>query len=497
MTCRKDRETFMGEAGTGNRIIKNGIFNILKTASTILFPLMTIPYISRILRADDIGKINFSRSVVNYFSLIASLGVHTYAIRTCSKARGSREELGRTASQIFSINLCTMILSYGMLFALLVFSSKLRPYDRLIMIFSLSICFQILGADWLNMAMEDFKYISVRTFITQLLSFVCLLMFVKQEEDFIRYAFIIALSSCGANMMNMFYRKKFCRIRFTADMKPGLHMKPIFLLFSLLLAQSVLSNLDITMLGLFKSEAEVGYYSMTVHIYTTVEMIISSVAFVLIPQLSCYFDTGNETKINGLLHSALNFIIVFGLPFFTGLFLLSGEILTIVCGEAYAAAAPGLSMLAVAMMINLLGGGFWGNLILLPSGRDGQFMAACLVSAIFNAAANYIFIPKYGMGGAAFTTVLSVTIIMMLCMAKPDKRIHIDYKMKELASPGTGAVLIALICLICKKMIAGVILRVTLCVILGAITYTASIFAGRNELAVIVEKRWLRRRPPE
>ncbi len=101
----------MGEAGTGNRIIKNGIFNILKTASTILFPLMTIPYISRILRADDIGKINFSRSVVNYFSLIASLGVHTYAIRTCSKARGSREELGRTASQIFSINLCTMILS--------------------------------------------------------------------------------------------------------------------------------------------------------------------------------------------------------------------------------------------------------------------------------------------------------------------------------------------------------------------------------------------------
>ena len=92
--------------------MKNAFYNALKTISTIIFPLITIPYISRVLSAENVGKINFSNSFVNYFMLLASLGVSTYAMRECSKVKDDKKELEKIASQIFSINVCSMVVSY-------------------------------------------------------------------------------------------------------------------------------------------------------------------------------------------------------------------------------------------------------------------------------------------------------------------------------------------------------------------------------------------------
>ena len=135
---------------------KNTIYSIIKSCAAVLFPLITFPYISRVLHTNNVGKINFSNSIISYFSLIASLGVTTYAIRECAKVRSDKQKLGEVASQIISINMCTTVISYVLLGALLIFSSKIRGYQNLIMILSTNILFTTLGADWLNTAMEDF-----------------------------------------------------------------------------------------------------------------------------------------------------------------------------------------------------------------------------------------------------------------------------------------------------------------------------------------------------
>ena len=183
----------------------NVAWNMIKTISSIIFPLITFPYVSRVLLPEYVGKYNFASTYVSYFSLAASLGITTYAIRECSIVRDDKEKVSRTASQIFSINICSMILSYIVIFLSLAIFRDLEPYRLAIIILSTSIFFSIIGADWLNCAFEDFKFTTIRTVLFQIFSLVALFIFVRQPEDYIKYAIITAIAAGGANVMNVFY----------------------------------------------------------------------------------------------------------------------------------------------------------------------------------------------------------------------------------------------------------------------------------------------------
>ena len=183
----------------GNASIKkNTVYNIIKTASSILFPIITFPYISRVLQPDNIGKINFGSSIVGYISLLATLGVTTYAIRECSKVKNDREELGKLSGEILSINLFTTFIAYLVLAVLLLLYGKLRDYRLLILIQSMSVIFTTLGADWLNTAMEDFRYITIRSVAFQVISVILMFVFVREPDDYLKYAIITVLSSNGS-----------------------------------------------------------------------------------------------------------------------------------------------------------------------------------------------------------------------------------------------------------------------------------------------------------
>ena len=145
---------------------KNTLLNILKTFSTIVYPLITFPYISRVLLPENVGKINFGNSIVSYFSLIATLGVSTYATRECARVKDDSYELRNTASEIFTINIISTVIAYIGLAVTLVMASPLKNYRSLICIQSATIVFTTLGTDWINMAMEDFRFVTVRTLCT-------------------------------------------------------------------------------------------------------------------------------------------------------------------------------------------------------------------------------------------------------------------------------------------------------------------------------------------
>ena len=245
---------------------KNTVFNIIKTLSTIIFPLITFPYISRILHAENIGKINFGASIVSYVSLIASLGVTTYAVRECSKVRFDQNRLNETASQIISINIISTCIAYIALFLLLLFWKSVLNYRILILIQSLSILFATLGADWLNTAMEDFKYITIRTFVFQLIALIAMFVFVHKPEHYLVYAIISIISSSGGNIVNIFYRRKYCKIHLTLKIEWSKHLPPIILLFAMILSQTIFVNVDTTMLGIMRSDFEVGLYSTSTKI---------------------------------------------------------------------------------------------------------------------------------------------------------------------------------------------------------------------------------------
>lgn len=464
-----------------NSIKKNTVFNGVKTLSSIIFPLITFPYINRILQPENVGKINFGQSVISYFALIASLGITTYAIRECSNVRDDKEKLGDTASQIFSINIVTTIIAYAALGAALFLYRELDNYRNLIIIQSLNIVATTFGADWLNSAMEDFKYITVRTVAFQLVGLVLMFLCIHKPDDYMKYAVISLVSSAGANVANVWYRRRYCEVSFIRKFDWKRHIAPILSLFVMLLAQTIFSSVDSTMLGLMHGDYEVGIYGIAHKVSNLITQLVASLLWVIMPRMSYYFTEGDYKQMNKLLRKVLGFNALAGLPLAVGTFMMSKDIILIIGGEEFLEAASVLQILMVGFVFTLFGGSFLGNSILLPMKREKTFMIVCCIAAVINVAANYIFIPRYGTLAAAGTTAFCALAILILLLFTVDKKVQIERLGRVFLSPVLGCVGIVLVCLFCRN-ISGLWIRTITSVACSALLYVGIAYACRDEL---------------
>lgn len=462
---------------------KNGIYNILKTSSSIIFPLITFPYISRVLQPENIGKINFSSSFVEYFSLISMLGISTYAIRECSAVRKDKEKLNIISSQLLSINIITTVIAYILLFIALVFWKSLDVYQFLIILFSLRLVFISLGADWLNTAMEDFGYITLRSIVFQVIALILMFGFVKTKDDYIYYSIITLISVCGASVCNIWYRKKYCNIHFTFDIPWKKHLPPIMYLFVMSLSVIIFNNTDITMLGLYWGDKEVGLYSTAHKIMNISASMVQSIILVLIPRLSGLFANKDYQKINVLLRKLLSFNILFGLPITIGIILKAKDIMAVVGGEKFIEAAPVLQIMVICFAFSLIGGSFLGNAILIPTKQEKYYMIVCLITALCNVILNYIFIPSYGAIAAAATTAFNGFLVFFLLLFKVDKNIKIERKANIFVGPIIGCFIIWLCCY-GTSIIDKLFVRISASIGLSTFFYAITLIVLKNDLAL-------------
>ena len=454
----------------GKSLKKNTILNIIKTCSAIIFPIITFPYVSRILLPDNVGKFNFAQSFVNYFVLIAGLGLSTYAIRECSTVRNDKDKLSELSSQLYSINIITTIISYILLF-IAMFFVKNADYRNLILIESTIIIFTTLGTDWMNSAMEDFKYITIRSVTFQFIALVLMFIFVREQSDYYKYALISAFSVIGPNVCNIWYRRKYCNLKFTLKIECKRHIKPIMLLFVMMLSQTIFNNVDITMLGYLKNDYQVGIYSVAYKVVRIISQVVQSLSYVVIPRLSYYFFNEDYENANKLLRKILSFNIALGLPIVTGVIMMAKDIIFIAGGESYVEAVSIIRILIFMFLFSLVGGSFLGSAIAIPTKKEKQYMIICVITAILNIILNAILIPKFNANGAAIASSINgLLIFILLLFVKYDKRIHIENVLKVFIAPIVGCIFICFICL-GFSFIVTMWIRVIVSIALSAISY--------------------------
>ncbi len=463
-----------------NSIQKNTVFNLIKTGSSILYPLIVFPYTSRVLGAASLGRVTFGNSIISYFNMMATLGVTAYAVRECSRVRNDRDELGKVASQIHSINMCTTVIAYLALAVCLAVSQSLESYRTLIWIQSISILFATLGMDWLNTAMEDFRYITIRTCLFQILALAMLFLCVKRPEHYMIYAITGVISSSGANLVNIFYRRRYCRVRFTFQMNWRRHLPPIILLFAMMLSQTILNSLDTTMLGLLQGDYQVGLYGAALKIKNIVSQMVASIAWVVMPGLSEQFAKRDYAKVNQLLRGAAMFTVVLGVPCVAGLMSIPKEILMVAGGAEYVEAAGTLQLLTISMALSFVTG-IYGNMILLPSGREAQFMIACIAASVFNGIANYLLIPKFGSEGAALATIFSTLVILVITTWKIEKEIKIERMGQLMGAPLLGGVGIVVWCALCRAVLSNLWVCTGVAIAGSGLIYFAALALLRHE----------------
>ena len=382
----------------------NMVLNAVRGMMGMIFPLITFPYVSRILGVDPLGRYNFASSVAGYFILLAGLGIHAYAVREGARIRDDRAEMGHFANEMFSIHVISTLCSYGLFTALLFMIPKFREYRSLLLILSLQMVFKPLSVEWLWPVYEDYTYITVQSIVFQFLSLVLLTAFVRTESDVNLYAAITVFSAAGIGLTNIMHARVWCRVHLIRGINWKRHMGSILTLFAMSAAVTVYVNSDTTILGFLCDDRTVGIYAVSSKVYAVVKTILSSVIVVSIPRLSSLTGEGSQEKFKMAAEDIYKTLLTLLLPAMTGIMMLNREIVMLVAGPAYAQASSSLCLLAVALFF-CFGAYFWGQCILVPTGREMTLFKITLFSAFANVLLNFVLIPFWRENAAALTTV--------------------------------------------------------------------------------------------
>lgn len=470
----------------------NAFLNGLRSILNILFPLITFPYVSRILTVNGIGIYNFSNSIISYFLLIAGLGVGTYAIREGAKFRDNKKLISKFASEVFTINVVSTGIAYILLFLCLILFSKLHDYLDCILIFSLQIFFTTIGTEWIYQIYEDYFYITLRSIFFQIISIFLLFIFVRKSSDYLNYAAITVFSAVGSNILNFFNARKYCHIRLTFRFNWKLHLIPILIIFAANIANMIYVNSDITLLGLLKTDYVVGIYSVSSKIYQMVKSLVASILLVTVPRLALLYGKGRKEEYKKILSKLTSTLLVLILPAAVGLFMLSKEVIIIASGIKYLRASNSLRILCFAYVFSILA---WilTDCVLIPAKREKYVLISMSVSAILNILLNIILIPIWNENAAAFSTViaeLSMFVVNYHYAKDLVKDVFMSKNLRRIfITSSIGCVGIIVICLLCAWGWQSVILRMIFSIVFSVPIYALILILLHNEIAINMLKR--------
>ncbi|MBP2097197.1 flippase [Enterococcus rivorum] len=461
-------------------IKKNAVLNTLRTLLNVIFPLITYPYIARVLHVENIGKYDFSKSIVSYFILIAGFGIAQYGVREGSGIRDNKKELDHFCSEIFSLNIVTTIVAYVFIFFLIFVGNLFEDYQLLIMIFSLNILGTTLSVEWLYTLEEDFQYITLRSLAVQIISLFCMFLFVKETSDYLKYALITVFSFSGSSVFNYYHAKKYVNLKFTFRINWKKHLPRLTIFFFNSLASMIYLNSDITILGILKGNYFVGIYSTATKIYTIFKQLANSVLLVAVPRLSFYVMHKEIKKYSILLNKILNMIILAILPMSLGIIFLRVEIVNLVAGVGYEQSVHSLAVLSITSIFSLLSA-FFVYGVLLPYKQEKKVLVATIVSAIVNIILNFITIPYIEEVGAALSTLIAEFLVLVLTYAYSKKYISkIDIKSSMIIS-FFGSILIGIICVGIARKFDSVLVQLVFSVILSLIGYSGILLVSKNK----------------
>ena len=388
----------------------NFVMNAILTMSQFLFPLITFPYISRILLPTGTGKVSFATSVVSYFALFAQLGIPTYGIRACAKVRDDRKALERTVQELFLINLIMSILAYIVLFLAIAFVPRMRQEKALFLIVGLTILFNAIGMEWLYKALEQYTYITVRSIIFKLIAVVAMFVLVHEQKDYVIYGGISILAVSASNVFNFFHAHKYVSIKPVGSYNFRQHLKPIVIFFAMSCAATIYTNLDTVMLGFMTSDAEVGYYNAAVKIKSILVSVVTSLGVVLLPRASYYVECKLMDKFCRITHVALNFVILISVPLTVYFILFAKEGIFFLSGAEYEASiVPMQIIMPTLLFIGLTN--IMGIQTLIPLGKEKVVLYSEIAGAVADLLLNVALIPSMASAGAAIGTVVAEGVV--------------------------------------------------------------------------------------
>lgn len=470
---------------------KNAFYNSIKSVMNIIFPIISFPYASRILMPERIGAVNFANSIIEYFLMIAELGIGTYAAREAARLRDNKLELTKFTREILFFNLLTTAIAYIMLIPCLFLVSKFNAYRLLLIICSTKVLFSTLGINWFYTAQEEYAYITLRHTSFQVISIVLLFTLVKTPDDYPIYAAIGVFSNVGANVFNFLYARKFINIFEKTKIELRRHIKPIITFFSVSAAGKINGILDTIMLGFLAGDLSVGLYTAATKLSKMVRELITSVISTFMPRSSYLLEQKKTNEYSLLVDKVLAVVFFLSIPAATGLFILAEPLTILFCGNKYINSVPTMKLLSICIILASFNS-YLNNLILTPNRLEKFLLYAQLVALAANASLNWLFITQgmkygveWGVFGAGIATLMVEAIIPIVKLIAGWKYINNKKHLFDLSKAIIGSVIMFVVIRILCNDIQNIFYKIFLSAITGSLVYALSEIILRHPTAIM------------
>ncbi len=390
----------------------NFVMNVILTVSTIVFPLIIYPYISRILLPEGVGKIALALSIISYFTIFSQLGIPVYGLRVVAQLRDDKKSLTKAVQELFIINIITTFIAYTALILTIFLIPQLKEEKLLYIIMSSSIILNTIGMEWLFKGLEEYTYITVRSIIFKIIGLILVFLLIHSKADYIVYGLIIIISGYLAFILNFIYSFKWINFKPLKDYNLRQHLKPIFVFFAMACAITIYTNLDTVMLGFMKTNVDVGYYSVAIKIKNVLVGLIMSLGAVLLPRCSYYIKQNLFDEFKIVSSKAMSFIFIFSIPLMVYFILFAKITVLLLFGSAFTGSIIPMQIIMLTLLFigitSLI-----GYQIMVPLGKENLMLYSVILGAVVDVILNLILIPKYSASGAALGTVIAELFVLV------------------------------------------------------------------------------------
>lgn len=433
-------------------IKKNFLYSSFLTTANYIFPLLTFPYVTRVLGVENLGICNFVDSVVNYFILFSAMGINTVGLREIATCKGDKGKLGQTFSSLLMLNALFTILGIVLLLVLTFTVKELYEYKELMFFGAFKLLFNLLLVEWFYRGLEDFKYITIRTLVVKCLYVASVFVFVRKADDYPIY-YLLTVLMVGVNaVINIFHSRTYTGFSIRG-LKMGRYVKPMFTLGFYMLLTSMYTTFNVSYLGFVSGPEQVGYYTTATKLYSVIIALFTAFTGVMLPRMSSLISEGKFDEFSSLLRKSVDILMSLSIPAIIYTVIYAQELVLLIAGPGYEGAV--LPMQIVMPLIFIIG--YEQILViqaLMPLKKDGVILRNSIIGAVLSVGINVLLVGKLSAVGSSIAWLSCELIILILSQIALSNAINVKFPIKEFAK--SAMLYIPLLLIIYVKYIHGV-----------------------------------------
>lgn len=386
------------------RVVKNYLYNVGYQVLAIIVPLITSYYVSRVLSPEGVGANAFTNSIIQYFMLLANIGIGYYGNREIAYVRDNKQNMAATFWEIQIVKTVMTVVAYLSFVVFMAFYSGNKTYMWAQSINLLAVAFDI---SWLYQGLEDFKRTVLRNTFVKIISMIAIFIFIKSPKDVALYIIVLALSTLLGNLTLWPHAvNNYGHVDRGTKLNPWRHFVPTVTMFVPQIATQLYVQLNRTMLGLMVDQKASGFYQYSDNLVKLILAFVTATGTVMLPHVANAFAQHDMEKVHKMLYKSFDFVSALAYPMMFGIAGVSMTLAPLYYSSKYAPVGP--AMLIESIVILMIG---WSNVIgtqyLLPVNRVKDFTTSVTIGAVVNIIMNFPLIHLWGLNGAMWSTVLS------------------------------------------------------------------------------------------